>query len=282
MTIMDKTKPFYHEEEGEDVKGFLLDYDAYATSKDWNDDCKRQVLGLFVDDHLRLWIRSLIKSKTTWADLKKGIIDTTSATYNIDKKIKRLMNIKQIKNESGAFKEKVEEKYTETFNKVKEGLQIEMYNKNIEYDVKKATKILLQKTPQSNKEDAKMTQLTEVFENLKLRHVMNSSSNEIEEVKNIVNKLIKTVNDVTRRLKSQRKSESRKCFMYQEVGHILRNCPNKQRRRGKLSKGKGAEQTVEKTDVQFSEYVNNQENRPARKIIEEKGSTAKNCLKIEV
>ncbi|CAG8595265.1 19057_t:CDS:1, partial [Racocetra fulgida] len=104
-------------------------------------------------------------------------------------------------------------------------------------------------TPQSDKEDAEMTHLTKAFENLKLRRVMNSSSNEIDEVKNMVNELTKTVNNVTRRLKSQGKSESCECFMYQKVGHISRNCPNKQRRRCELSKEKGAEQTIEKTDI---------------------------------
>ncbi|CAG8584971.1 5424_t:CDS:2 [Dentiscutata erythropus] len=113
-----------------------------------------------------------------------------------------------------------------------------MYNKNIEYDMKKANKTLLQETPQSDKENIEVAQLTEAFENLKLCRMMDCSLNELEEVKKMVNKLTKTVNDVMKSLRSRRNSESRRCFTCQKIGHISCNCPNKQQDKGGIVKEK--------------------------------------------
>ncbi|CAG8513174.1 17303_t:CDS:10 [Gigaspora margarita] len=109
------------DEIGEDIEGFLLDFKAYAISKDWGNAYKRQVLDIFIDDHLRPWIRGLIKTKTTWADLKKSVVDRASASYKL------------VKVEFG--KERKD-------NAKELALQIEIYNKNNEYDVKKATRTL--------------------------------------------------------------------------------------------------------------------------------------------
>ncbi|CAG8761440.1 16849_t:CDS:1, partial [Gigaspora rosea] len=51
-------------------------------------------------NHLRPWIRGLIKAKTTWADIRKNVVDGAYASYNVEEKIDRLINIRQLKNES--------------------------------------------------------------------------------------------------------------------------------------------------------------------------------------
>ncbi|CAG8804476.1 35003_t:CDS:2, partial [Racocetra persica] len=91
-----------------------------------------------------------------------------------------------------ALKEKVEEKYLEMLEKAKEiALNTEIYNKNIEYNIKKATKTLSQEASLSDNKNVKITQLTEAFENLKLYYVMECLSNKLEKVKKIVNELTK-------------------------------------------------------------------------------------------
>ncbi|CAG8511898.1 3262_t:CDS:2 [Gigaspora rosea] len=111
---------------------------------------------------------------------------------------------------------------------------------------------------------------------------MNCLSNELEEVKNIVNELTKTLNDVTKRLNLQRSIEPHRCFTCQEVGHISRNCPNKPQEKGKSSKAKESEWTTKRTNVQFFEFVNNQKHQPVRKVVKENKAIIEDCLRIEI
>ncbi|CAG8531916.1 1303_t:CDS:2 [Dentiscutata erythropus] len=93
---------------------------------------------------------------------------------------------------------------------------------------------------------------------------MDCFSNELE-VKKMVNELTKTVNDVTRSLKSWRNSEPHRCFMCQKIGYISHNYPNKQQVKGETSKEKESEQMIKWTDMHFFEFINNQEHQSVRK-----------------
>ncbi|CAG8729089.1 23234_t:CDS:2, partial [Dentiscutata erythropus] len=111
---------------------------------------------------------------------------------------------------------------------------------------------------------------------------MDCSSNKLEEVKKMVNELTKTVNDVTKSLKIWRNSEPHKYFIYQKMGHISHNCPNKQQVKSETSKGTKSERMIKQTNVRFFEFVNNQECQSVRKVITEKELAVENCLKIEI
>ncbi|CAG8507463.1 27488_t:CDS:2, partial [Dentiscutata erythropus] len=125
--------------------------------------------------------------------------------------------------------------------------------KCIEYDVKKANKTFTQETSQSEKENIEITQLTEAFGNLKLYCIMDCSSNELEEVKKIIYKLTKIVNDIT-----------------------------KTKDKDGLSKGREIEHPIKKTDIRFFEFVKNQKHQVIKKVVKEKDSIIKNCLRIEI
>ncbi|CAG8781847.1 2551_t:CDS:2 [Cetraspora pellucida] len=67
----DLTKPFFKEDEKDDINGFLFDYSRYAKSKGWDDEMKCGMI------------------------LKKGIVKVINAENDEKLKINRLRNIKQ-------------------------------------------------------------------------------------------------------------------------------------------------------------------------------------------
>ncbi|CAG8515789.1 22757_t:CDS:2 [Gigaspora margarita] len=62
-----------------------------------------------------------------------------------------------------------------------------------------------------------------MFKNLKLHKVINYPSNELKEVKNMIIKLTKTVNNITKRLNPQRKHQPMRKVVKEEEA-IIKDC----------------------------------------------------------
>ncbi|CAG8626081.1 4065_t:CDS:2, partial [Cetraspora pellucida] len=136
-------------------------------------------------------------------------------------------------------------------------LKIEMYNKNIKYNVKKASKTLLHKTFYPIDKDVNITQLTEVFENLKLRHVMSNLMDELEKVKTI-------------------------CFVCQEIDHIVYNCLNKRYQdKGELTKEREDNQMVKRINIYFFELMDKLYQSIRSTLIKNRSDVVE-CLKVKI
>ncbi|CAG8473604.1 12988_t:CDS:1 [Cetraspora pellucida] len=100
MSNQDFTKPFYHCRDDENIEDFLFDFEMYAELKDWIDNRKKKVVDLHVSEKTRVWVCELIKTSNNWTDLRVTIVKVAKIKYHINKKVARLMRIKQDESDS--------------------------------------------------------------------------------------------------------------------------------------------------------------------------------------
>ncbi|CAG8782314.1 6528_t:CDS:2, partial [Cetraspora pellucida] len=164
------------------------DYEGYATMKDCNEMKMRLVVGLYVAEPLRDWI--------------KDIVESAKAKYNVEMKIERLMNLKLNENESiisytnrfdacskkvksqvsnremkrwylrglpAKYRERINQRYPKTYKETKDWtIKIEKYEKSDEFDLKKTSTIGEESTYQM---DPDVDDLANAFSELKIRQV---------------------------------------------------------------------------------------------------------------
>ncbi|RIB21273.1 hypothetical protein C2G38_2034533 [Gigaspora rosea] len=132
----------------------------------------RLVVGLYVAEPLREWVRDIVQDNAAWADIA-AILKSAKAKYDVETKIEHLMNLKLNEDESiisntnrfdacakkvktevsncelkqwylsgipVKYREKIKQRYPETYKKMKEwALKIEKFEKNDEFELKKAS-----------------------------------------------------------------------------------------------------------------------------------------------
>ncbi|CAG8715770.1 7289_t:CDS:2 [Cetraspora pellucida] len=64
VEIEQTTKSGYYYK-NEDMKDFLFNFEIYVKSKQYNDDCKKKVIGLHVSDKVKVWVHKLMKAAST-------------------------------------------------------------------------------------------------------------------------------------------------------------------------------------------------------------------------
>ncbi|CAG8671129.1 10313_t:CDS:1 [Cetraspora pellucida] len=140
--------------------------------KDWDKMKMRLVVGLYVAEPLRDWIRDIVKVNTTWKDVKAAILKSAKAKYDVEMKIECLMNLKLNEDESvvsytnrfdacsknvksqvsnremkrwylrgllAKYRERINQQYPETYEETKDwAIKIKKYEKSDEFDLKKA------------------------------------------------------------------------------------------------------------------------------------------------
>ncbi|KAF0443711.1 hypothetical protein F8M41_003531 [Gigaspora margarita] len=290
MATKDLTKPFYYGSISESIDNFVADFEGYAAMKDWNEAKMRLVVGLYVAEPLREWVRDIVQGNTDWADVKAAILKSAKAKYDVKTNIERLMNLKLNEDESIVsytyrfdacakkvktevsnrevkrwylrgipvkYREKIKQRYPETYEETKEwALKIEKFEKNDEFDLKKASVVGEESTAQT---DLDVDGLTNAFSELKICRVSQSSQvgkdvERIDRLESIINELTKLVKNMANKDQSNQnqpaqhvqgnwrqkqnfiqspsstqsnQSNPRRCYNCGQEGHMLRDCPAK-------------------------------------------------------
>ncbi|CAG8682343.1 768_t:CDS:2 [Gigaspora rosea] len=200
MSSKDLTKLFYYGSNHESIESFMSDYEGYVAMKDWDDAKKRLVIGLYIAQPLRDWVRNIVETKNTWAEVKANILTSAKAKYHTKEKIEYLMNIKQKDDESvlsyanrfAACANK--EKYPEIYEETEEwAIKIEKFEKSDEFDLKKASIIREETIAQTNTD---VDELSNAFSGLKICRVNQSNQdmkdmNRIDKLESKITKLTK-------------------------------------------------------------------------------------------
>ncbi|CAG8834483.1 29123_t:CDS:2, partial [Gigaspora margarita] len=90
IAASDPTKPIYTGHEN--IEEFLLYFEAYAASKDWDDRKKSLVIVLHIVDKLKPSMIQLIKVHSTWNNLKVAMITKWATSLDINEKLEHLKN----------------------------------------------------------------------------------------------------------------------------------------------------------------------------------------------
>ncbi|CAG8487252.1 8716_t:CDS:2 [Gigaspora rosea] len=168
MAASDPTKPIYTGHEN--VKEFLLYFEAYAASKDWDDGKKSLVIVLHVADKLKPSMIQLMKVHSTWNNLKAAMITKWATSSNINEKLEHLKNMVQEANDTvqmytncfdayieeglrSPYRERVASARPDTYEAAKElAVKMEKYDCNREYISKSPVKITTGKANRVGKE----------------------------------------------------------------------------------------------------------------------------------
>ncbi|CAG8688765.1 9116_t:CDS:2 [Cetraspora pellucida] len=93
MRVFDPTKPVYTGYEN--IEEFLVYFEAYAASKDWDDNKKSLVVILHIADRLKPSIMQLRKNNSSWKDLRTAMIKRWATSSDLNEGLERLKNMVQ-------------------------------------------------------------------------------------------------------------------------------------------------------------------------------------------
>ncbi|CAG8628461.1 14032_t:CDS:2, partial [Ambispora leptoticha] len=266
MGSKDLTVPIYRGAEVDDIKNFLFDFEGYGKAK-----------------------KDLIQSKKTWKDLKKEIVEKIKSDNETEVKINRLKRVKQDERESvreytnryeaytqavksqlrndekrdwyirglrDPYRTKVENRCPKNYDKAKKkALEMEEYNRDRALSERKDSNIP-DETPQPSKADVDLDSIVNGLAALSINRVEREEKLNRSDIENMIQSAVaKTVKDLNRKQSYQKPNKPRTCFQCGQEGHIVKNCPN--RNKGETQTNQGI--TFNNADVRLVEFT---EKRP--------------------
>ncbi|CAG8715019.1 7310_t:CDS:2, partial [Racocetra fulgida] len=186
----DLTKLFFHDEDKDDIDGFLFDYERYAKSKSWDEETQSVGSKTNKDKDTVLKNIKQVEKETVqgYASRFEAYMDSLNNTVRNYEKCDWFLN-----SLLEAYRSKVEAFCPSNYAKAKDcTLQIESFQKNREFNYKRRALTMGEEKPSVN---ADIDNMTAVFEALTINQVKQETSDErrIDRIESDISEIVKTV-----------------------------------------------------------------------------------------
>ncbi|CAG8752272.1 2912_t:CDS:2, partial [Racocetra fulgida] len=160
MSVFDPTKPIYTDHKN--IEEFLLYFEAYTASKDWDDGKKSLIIVLHITDKLKLLMMQLMKAHSTWKDLKVAMITKWTTSSDINEKLEHLKNmVQEIGDTVQMYTNCFDNYITEVKDQLRDlekrewyiqAVKMKKYDRNREYISKSLVQIATEKVSRASKD----------------------------------------------------------------------------------------------------------------------------------